>query len=328
MFDLQKLVPLERSYVLALLKQQFPDHNIGNTFPGISWEALKTPDPAIIYIDDDGLILRDPQEWLHLFDKKKTHIVLLDAIYQQLKSHGIPVVLCPFWNLLEDSISTHLVNEADLFQMPKTGQKFYFCLNSNHTEARELVVNLLDQQHLFNFGMISARWSTDTRFFRDSFKAYDQINSGFERHCGQYKSVGITANFANAIDISAKYYPPIQISVETSINNYHPTEKSIQGFMMHRIPIILAEPGRIAYLSNEGFDMFYDIIDHSYDRISDPNLRIESAIVKNLQILSNPLEITESIQKRLRNNYNHFTSTWMFAKIESLLSMIKQINSR
>ena len=44
------------------------------------------------------------------------------------------------------------------------------------------------------------------------------------------------------------------------------TEKSAKPFLMNQIPLFIAAPGMVQVLRNLGFDMFDDIVDHSYDK--------------------------------------------------------------
>lgn len=53
------------------------------------------------------------------------------------------------------------------------------------------------------------------------------------------------------------------------------TEKTAKAFAVGQIPIILGPLNQVAITRNLGFDLFDDIIDHSYDQEVDPILRIE-----------------------------------------------------
>ena len=53
-------------------------------------------------------------------------------------------------------------------------------------------------------------------------------------------------------------------------------------------PIWIAGKGTVAWLSNNNFDVFDDIVNHSYDLESNPVLRIQKAIHDNKLLLQNP----------------------------------------
>lgn len=52
------------------------------------------------------------------------------------------------------------------------------------------------------------------------------------------------------------------------------TEKTFKAFILGQVPIMVAPRGTVAELRALGFDMFDDVIDHSYDNEADPELRV------------------------------------------------------
>ena len=76
--------------------------------------------------------------------------------------------------------------------------------------------------------------------------------------------------------IHLQHNPPGQqlyksfVSIVHETNNYEHTgifltEKSFKVFAWHQIPIFVATPGHVQVVRELGFDVFDDIIDHSYD---------------------------------------------------------------
>jgi hypothetical protein len=53
------------------------------------------------------------------------------------------------------------------------------------------------------------------------------------------------------------------------------TEKTDKCFMMEQLPLFLAKKGYVDKIRELGFDVFDDVIDHTYDTVVDYNLRIE-----------------------------------------------------
>ena len=103
------------------------------------------------------------------------------------------------------------------------------------------------------------------------------------------------------------------------------TEKFLNSVYGYNLPIVLSTPGTVDYLRQHGFDMFDDVIDHSYDSICDPLQRIFAAIESNIQLLSDEEHAVKTWSKclhRLDQNYqfasenmynhfiDHFTSTF------------------
>ena len=64
------------------------------------------------------------------------------------------------------------------------------------------------------------------------------------------------------------------------------TEKTAHSFHGCNFPIILSGSGAVAHLRELGLDVFDDIVDHSYDLISNPFDRIVTAIESNRRLLT------------------------------------------
>jgi hypothetical protein len=62
------------------------------------------------------------------------------------------------------------------------------------------------------------------------------------------------------------------------------SEKTLFAFLAHQIPIIISTPRLVEKLREQGFDMFDDIVDHSYDTL--PNdVRVEQALELNKNVI-------------------------------------------
>lgn len=81
----------------------------------------------------------------------------------------------------------------------------------------------------------------------------------------------------------------VEVVMETTWYNkgVFVSEKFLHSVYGLNFPIIIGNPSTVEYLRHNGFDMFDDVIDHSYDLESDPLLRIMKAIENNLQLLTN-----------------------------------------
>lgn len=83
------------------------------------------------------------------------------------------------------------------------------------------------------------------------------------------------------------------------------TEKFINSVYGFNFPIILGVPNTVAHLRNLGFDMFDDVIDHSYDTIIDPLPRLIQALSSNISLLQDSELAKNSwrtCQHRMKNN--------------------------
>lgn len=70
------------------------------------------------------------------------------------------------------------------------------------------------------------------------------------------------------------------------------SEKSYKGFDSYQIPIWFSTPGVVEEIRKQGFDVFDDIIDHSYDTISDMKPRME-AVIREMKRLDQKYSIDD-----------------------------------
>jgi hypothetical protein len=86
------------------------------------------------------------------------------------------------------------------------------------------------------------------------------------------------------------------------------TEKTAHSFFGCNFPIILGGCGIIAHLREIGFDMFDDVVDHSYDQIANPFDRIVSAIESNRRLLIDSDHAKQS-WRRCHTRFEHNVQT-------------------
>jgi hypothetical protein len=111
--------------------------------------------------------------------------------------------------------------------------------------------------------------------------------------------------------------------VETSSQNdpgiWHSvfiTEKTFKAFGLRQIPIWFAVPGLVTEVRKLGFDMFDDIVDHSYDLVYNENERF-SQIFAQIQRFNHDMDLKQcqqlrdNMHDRLNNNFDmllHYAS--------------------
>lgn len=103
----------------------------------------------------------------------------------------------------------------------------------------------------------------------------------------------------------------IHIVSESSMDTYHNTffitEKSIKPFVLQQIPIFLGPTGIVNHFKEYNFDLFDDYIDHSYDNVTDIDLKIDliyNEIIK-LSNLNLPM-IFKNEEHRFLHNYKQY----------------------
>jgi len=90
-------------------------------------------------------------------------------------------------------------------------------------------------------------------------------------------------------------------------NNMTFTEKTLWPMLSLNFPIWLGGYRQAELWNTAGFDTFDDIIDHSYQRLSDPVLRIQTALDSNFKILTDlsyASDVRNKLKNRLKNNQN------------------------
>lgn len=103
----------------------------------------------------------------------------------------------------------------------------------------------------------------------------------------------------------------VNIVCETMEEDTHPvnlSEKTFKAFAWHQIPIWHASPGTVNEVRKLGFDLFDDIIDHSYDNITNYEDR-KNRIIESLKTFKSKYEtlddlkgLRQQIWNRLENN--------------------------
>lgn len=187
--------------------------------------------------------------------------------------------------------------------------KIFISLNRNPRWHRAMLVSLLHGLSVEQNGIISCMFQDKLKdLFGDSQWAFteeqqpvkDVIAAGFEKLLNApniiqddyeiYYTFFHNDNVSNFKHRLLPYYKNVfvEIVTETSYTEkaYLLTEKTLNTFYACNFPIILTSPGAVALLRDIGFDMFDDIIDHSYDSIENPIDRMYCAITSNLRLLT------------------------------------------
>jgi hypothetical protein len=109
----------------------------------------------------------------------------------------------------------------------------------------------------------------------------------------------------------------------------HLTEKIFKPIVSKQPFMLLAAPGNLAYLRSYGFKTFDGIIDESYDKIQDNDLRITS-VVKELTAYcklseSEKNDMIEELNPIIQHNFDHFYGEFRHIITRELLDNIKTL---
>lgn len=332
------LTPNRNSYYIDLIAKQIGLHVLDLYSYPPDWplklEQSKSLGKQVIIIDDESLVSIRGKTGLGQYDmfrdSRITHdnpvyVVKNDAVKQALETHGLSVVKCPWLFSIDDAIS---INQNSFMNPVRhaTDKWNNFCsLNNNFRMHKGYLIKQLYCAELGTSGLITAN---DKRFnhYRpapmDHYYFMDSV--GYERVAT--KPVLSTTNAFNFSYINDTIDSCINISVETSIRNFFPTEKTLQPIAVGRIPIWVGKMGMVEEVRQQGFDVFDDIIDHSYDTIYNPKERIKATIQLNKPLLSSSgvIDVYNSVIPRLISNREHFLTNWLRDVTNKLIDDIKE----
>jgi len=88
------------------------------------------------------------------------------------------------------------------------------------------------------------------------------------------------------------------------------TEKYLNSVYGMNFPIMLNVVGSVHYLRTLGFDVFDDVINHDYDNIKNPLIRLTSAITLNKELF----EDADKVKKLWIKNQQRFYNNYVLAK--------------
>lgn len=242
-------------------------------------------------------------------------------------------------NFLQYSFSNVLRNVDSEFITNKAG-KFFMCRNRGPKDHRiSLIIKLFTNKLIDNFNysfipethnikhnLFSIIKYFDLKFFKENQELINYVGSNIKIDeyelekgwinplNGDFKSnqppifriPELNSSFENS------YVNVVTESIfEESRESIHITEKSFRPFFYYQFPIFVASPGHVMTMKEEfGFDMFDDIIDHSYDYIDNDKDRLD-AVVKELKNINQNKDLfkqyySQNKKKFIRNREIYF----------------------
>lgn len=267
----------------------------------------------------------------HSINPKKIFIVNNNSKLNELKHTYSPDVNVHSLKFIPNTSNYSLTRVNSRFNPNKEG-KFFLCHNRSPKVHRYGILTLLKHEGILedvNWSLVPSYSAADRGFFgtlfnRQDFKKYnDEIE--------YFRSVDIKRS---DYEVDEKWFKPNthEINVDglptwmripekelTFENSYvnivtesayidsesvvHITEKSFRPFYHYQLPIFVASHHHIRHLKEiYGFDMFEDIIDHSYDDVVNHRDRLFK-IVDEIKRLDGK---KEEIKEFYKNNYERF----------------------
>lgn len=194
----------------------------------------------------------------------------------------------------------------------------YVCLNRMPRWERYQIVEALLDRRLESYGKITygsgvENWERECQLLETfvtpkyahlfPMKLEENvvdINGGFD------VNDAITGALLNIVTESSFDYQP-------DIPNYLPgqtlptlSEKTYKAFIMAQIPLLVAPPCTVQVIRDFGFDVFDDLVDHSYDLELDPVARIQQVATEvekwSKKSLADLYQIKQTLRPRFINN--------------------------
>jgi len=303
------------------------------------------------HLNKDQVILSYTQEALHRKFWEVSVVMLSKAGYKKvlLIDAGLDVAIQGYLNIMHDTQVRFLTSSTwfDTYSN-KPGFKEHLPFNFvrrkhyvslarfSRKERIQFTCKLLDDELLKNSGRYSCGWADyelDSNFWSDEKPLWDLI----PQHLKEYFPITLgdkpeqqhdllphlADNVFNVVLEGQIGHNPATHTVNTDTSRitgrFHTvnsdrmmaTEKTTKAFAMNQIPLILATPGMVNRLTNMNFDMFHDVIDHSYDEEDNVVKRIDLIIKQLKKVCEKDLNywcnFLQENQSRFHHNQQHLT---------------------
>jgi hypothetical protein len=164
----------------------------------------------------------------------------------------------------------------------------------------------------------------------DFFKKTGLKYSKYEIHKTNWLEIESGANIIDKISEECFTNCYINIITETFFDSpeIHASEKSFRAFYFMQLPIFVATYGHVEYLRKRfGFDMFDDLIDHSYDLEKDAQKRMKMVFEEIKRLNNNKKSVISFYKKnkdRFKKNLDLFQEVY---KKEETINFFKSLSN-
>jgi len=258
----------------------------------------------------------DPMSHLIVFD----HVVQEDDAFAPYRCACLPIFLSkteqqfnrqqitPDWNQKRRTFNFMInkirYNRTFLLMMLEhfglDDYEYTLCWKNNNVDRNNMLTKTNDT--LYQQIITSARLSVPTRQYL--FGTENLLDQGLQY--GSLTNAQVYQTF-----LQKQLFEPTCISLITEPGFFERetivTEKTIMSMYAGTIPIWVGGWRIADYMRDQGYDVFDDIIDHSYQNLTDPWDRCYHAIKCNIDLLrdfSRAKLLIEQNQNRLLNNLN------------------------
>lgn len=225
---------------------------------------------------------------------------------------------------------------------------FLLARETNEFNHENIKINWHDKTHAFNFMINKPRPHRELLL-----RIIDELNLTNFRHslCWRSSPVGSipvtdlrigdekiddrgfrNGNYRNSqtyqILLQESIFEPTTISLITEPAYFERetiiTEKTLMAIYGGTVPIWIGGWKIPDYMSRMGFDIFDDIVDHSYQCLDDPADRCLRAIKDNINLLNSPVQVDI---KRLKHNLDIVYQNPWLKEVERLINIYPDLHS-
>jgi hypothetical protein len=288
--------------------------------PTYCYQGETLEKPTLIYVRDHHY--NEQQQCYHLqklLAGSQEHTVIFDHVLQHDEFLTNPVY---FPLLLAREI--HEFNQQNItVDWSYKNVAFNFMINKSRPH-RLWLLEIIDQLSLTNFSH-SLCWQesphqsipvTDYRIGKELTLSRGLKNNQYPNALTYAELLQKSVFERSCVSIITE---PIWYERETIV-----TEKTIMAIYGGTIPIWFGGWRIPDYMRSIGFDVFDDIVDHSYQNLPDPEQRCREAVNRNIHLLKN---LTTVDQSRLEHNLNLVKSNFWLTQINSLIKIYSDLHT-
>ena len=275
--------------LLDALASQHPDKNF-IIFTSLENIELESKAPNIQYITWGGDIVNQADNYqtvVPVLDKNLNSDRTYISLNRNRRPHRL-VTLSYLFGKEHDRAGhiTYLGQQIDVQNFDNLLDCLSWEFEGRHDNARTAMLNGY------------SKFYNNKSLLTDDYQIYDRANDNVTNFNQRLRS-----KYQNSF---------VEIVSESSFSapSYMLTEKTLNSMYGCNFPIILSGVGAVAHLREIGFDLFDDIIDHTYDTIANPFDRIISAIDDNQRLLLD----SSHAKTNWKNNQNRFEYNINLAK--------------
>jgi hypothetical protein len=300
-FD-QCIKELTSNYVEHLYSNYVPENSL-LILDGIDYTNIEIPN-YVSHVIFDGATNPVPIDPL-LRNIKADNFFICSGFYTYFKNvSNTKIKFFPFWLLWMSQQPYNFSIQSKQFKVS--------CLNGTNWEHRKLTYLELSKRDYFDQLVLTYKHTPSVPGISELLLSDDEQQQLLS--LPQQKSF-VDGDLTIGIDLTINHpayqntYVNLVTETVTDVNKPMLSEKTFKPITAGQFFVLIAPPGAIEFLRNIGIDTFDDLIDHSYDTITDTRKRILAVIKQVDYLMEQNLEDWYAQNKlRLKRNSDYFKS--------------------